>query len=190
MIFKTTSTLFDLILALGLVFSVYGTESISFNNMDVVMRGGDPVSARQDLPPSNFDGPTITSRSSCLLKVPFYCAIDASDSQCTLPFIHFSCMFQWIEEMDGGEFPTFRNGCTVRFPRDGNWATQNGFYTGGWDANQVRVDVDQFFASTSRSDAHHSFVCFFFSPPSFLHLSELAVPGQRQWQGHEVQAPT
>jgi len=43
----------------------------------------------------------------------------------------------WIEGMDEGEFPTYRNGaCTVRFPRDGNWATQNGYNTGGWDANQ------------------------------------------------------
>jgi hypothetical protein len=42
-----------------------------------------------------------------------------------------------VEEMDWADFPTFRNGtCTVRFPRDGNWATQNGFFTGGWDANQ------------------------------------------------------
>jgi len=42
-----------------------------------------------------------------------------------------------IIEMDEGEFPTYRNGaCQIRFPRDGNWATQNGFNTGGWDANQ------------------------------------------------------
>ena len=42
-----------------------------------------------------------------------------------------------VEEMDEADFPTYRNGtCTIRFSRDGNWATQNGFYTGGWDANQ------------------------------------------------------
>lgn len=42
-----------------------------------------------------------------------------------------------IYALDEGDFPTYRNGkCTIRFPRDGNWATQNGFHTGGWDANQ------------------------------------------------------
>ena len=42
-----------------------------------------------------------------------------------------------FDEMDEADFPTYRNGtCTIRFPRDGNWATQNGFFTGGWDANQ------------------------------------------------------
>jgi hypothetical protein len=42
-----------------------------------------------------------------------------------------------IEEMDEGEFPTYHGGrCTVRFSKDGNWATQNGLNTGGWDANQ------------------------------------------------------
>jgi len=41
-----------------------------------------------------------------------------------------------VHEMDEHEFPTFRNGkCTIRYPRDGNWATQNGFNVGGWDAN-------------------------------------------------------
>lgn len=41
-----------------------------------------------------------------------------------------------IQAMDEADFPKYRNGkCTVRFPRDGNWATQNGFNTGGWDAN-------------------------------------------------------
>ena len=40
-------------------------------------------------------------------------------------------------EMDKSDFPKYRNGtCTVRFPRNGNWGTQNGFFTGGWDANQ------------------------------------------------------
>ena len=40
-------------------------------------------------------------------------------------------------EMDYEDFPTYHNdACKVRFPRDGNWATQNGFSTGGWDANQ------------------------------------------------------
>eukprot|EP00521_Asterionellopsis_glacialis_P001541 CAMPEP_0195254148 /NCGR_PEP_ID=MMETSP0706-20130129/4889_1 /TAXON_ID=33640 /ORGANISM="Asterionellopsis glacialis, Strain CCMP134" /LENGTH=257 /DNA_ID=CAMNT_0040306787 /DNA_START=818 /DNA_END=1591 /DNA_ORIENTATION=+ len=39
--------------------------------------------------------------------------------------------------MDEGEFPTYRNGkCTVRFSKNGNFATQNGFLVGGWDANQ------------------------------------------------------
>lgn len=39
--------------------------------------------------------------------------------------------------VDEGEFPTYHNGsCIIRFARNGNWATQNGFYTGGWDANQ------------------------------------------------------
>lgn len=42
-----------------------------------------------------------------------------------------------FSEMDWSDFPKYRNGtCTIRFPRDGNWATQNGFFTGGWDANQ------------------------------------------------------
>lgn len=46
-------------------------------------------------------------------------------------------------EADEGEFPTYRNeACTIRFPRDGNWATQNGFYTGGWDANQNSLCMD------------------------------------------------
>jgi hypothetical protein len=41
-----------------------------------------------------------------------------------------------VDEMDEGDFPTFRNGkCTIRYPRDGNWATQNGFNVGGWDSN-------------------------------------------------------
>lgn len=42
-----------------------------------------------------------------------------------------------IDEMDDGEFPVYRGGkCIIRFSRDGNLATQNGFLTGGWDANQ------------------------------------------------------
>ena len=42
-----------------------------------------------------------------------------------------------VVEMDEGDFPTYHDGrCTVRFSKDGNWATQNGFLTGGWDANQ------------------------------------------------------
>jgi hypothetical protein len=42
-----------------------------------------------------------------------------------------------ILALDEGNFPTYHAGkCTVRFPRDGDWATGNGFYTGGWDANQ------------------------------------------------------
>jgi hypothetical protein len=42
-----------------------------------------------------------------------------------------------VNEMDEGDFPTYHGGrCTVRFSRDGNLATQNGFLTGGWDANQ------------------------------------------------------
>lgn len=51
-----------------------------------------------------------------------------------------------IPEMDEGDFPTFRNGkCTVRFPRDGNWATQNGFNTGGWDANGASICISPSF---------------------------------------------
>jgi hypothetical protein len=42
-----------------------------------------------------------------------------------------------IGALDEGDFPTYHaDGCTVRFPRNGNWATQNGYYTGGFDANQ------------------------------------------------------
>jgi len=42
-----------------------------------------------------------------------------------------------IDALDEGSFPKYHAGkCTVRFPRDGNWATQNGFNTGGFDANQ------------------------------------------------------
>lgn len=41
-----------------------------------------------------------------------------------------------VKAMDQKDFPVYRNGkCTVRYPRDGNWATQNGFNVGGWDAN-------------------------------------------------------
>jgi hypothetical protein len=42
-----------------------------------------------------------------------------------------------IEEMHENEFPKYRNGtCTIRFSKDGNFATKNGFFTRGWDANQ------------------------------------------------------
>eukprot|EP00978_Attheya_sp_CCMP212_P006110 scaffold13775_cov55-Attheya_sp.AAC.1 len=42
-----------------------------------------------------------------------------------------------IEGMNENEFPHYRGGrCTIRFSKDGNLATQNGFNTGGWDANQ------------------------------------------------------
>ena len=42
-----------------------------------------------------------------------------------------------VQEMDEGDFPKYRDGkCTIRWSRNGNWATQNGFNTGGWDANQ------------------------------------------------------
>jgi hypothetical protein len=42
-----------------------------------------------------------------------------------------------IEGMNEDEFPNYRGGrCTVRFSKDGNLATINGFNTGGWDANQ------------------------------------------------------
>jgi len=48
-----------------------------------------------------------------------------------------------ITELNEGDFPTYRNGaCTIRFSRDGNLATQNGFYTGGWDANQNSQCMD------------------------------------------------
>eukprot|EP00978_Attheya_sp_CCMP212_P021844 scaffold64212_cov40-Attheya_sp.AAC.1 len=42
-----------------------------------------------------------------------------------------------IEGMNENEFPHYRGGgCEIRFSKDGNLATQNGFNTGGWDANQ------------------------------------------------------
>ena len=45
-----------------------------------------------------------------------------------------------VNGLKEGEFPTFRNGrCIVRFPKDGNWATQNGFNVGGFDANSNSI---------------------------------------------------
>lgn len=67
-----------------------------------------------------------------------------------------------VNEMDEGDFPTYHDGrCTVRFPRNGNWATQNGFNTGGWDANQnSQCDGSDVWSMTYKLQRNGNFVAY------------------------------